>query len=48
MRALVLVVLWILASSCKREIVWGATGSILRAEIPGGMTGFVASTETEL
>jgi len=28
--------------------VWGATGSILRVEIPGGMIGFVASKETEL
>jgi murein DD-endopeptidase MepM/ murein hydrolase activator NlpD len=28
--------------------VWGATGSILRVELPGGMTGFVASAETEV
>jgi len=28
--------------------VWGATGSILRVELPGGMTRFVASTETEV
>lgn len=27
--------------------VWGATGSILRVELPGGMTGFVSSMETE-